>query len=312
MKKILIILLALSIGLIQSSCTDEGKFNNPVHFDLENGSFIRFAQDPGLSAAVDLLNFNGTFVNATVEDVNKNTSSYSITLTASVGGNNYVVDDFVVINSFPANLTITMQMIADAAGFDVNSVDFGDKFDFTSKATRQDGVVFYAINPSYDSDTQTVGIGNTDMSNLEKPGYRDAMQFDFIFACPSFEIDELVGTYGFTETGFTIHYNTNVEIVAGGTANEFVIKDLFGHGAEFGAEYGTTLVKVGSNGTDITIAKQLAFNGSDANNFAAAYGPGSIEGSGLVFSCLGKVVFDITPTVAAGSFGSRHYVLDKI
>lgn len=310
-NKILFLVITLLTGILLTSCTDEGKFNNPVHFDLENGAFVRFEQEQNLTPAVDLQSFNGTFVNATIEDVNNNIESYSLTLTAFVRGKNYVVKDFILINSFPSNLTITSQMIADAAGFDINSLDFGDSFDFTAKVVRNDGTEFYAIQPSYSASNQTIGIGNTDITNLGKAGYRDAMQFDFIFACPSFEQSDIIGTYNIVEKGFDIYYNTTVEIIAGDSANEFIIVDIFGHGAEFGSDFDITAV-VSGDGTNFSVARQPAFNGSDSNNFSNSYGEGRLDGSGLVFSCLGTINMSLTPTVDAGSFGSRDFVLQKI
>lgn len=310
MKKLLI-LFAVLLGVY--SCTDESKFVNPSHFQLENGSFVRFAEEQGLAKAVDLNSFTGTFVNGTVEDVNNNTSEYSLSLTAFVAGTTYVVEDFVVLTSFPSNLEITMQQIADAAGFDASTIDFGDSFAFVAKTTRNDGQEFYAVAPSFSSSNLTVGIGNTDIDNLNKPGYRDAMLFDFIFACPSFIQADIVGTYRKTTDGFNVDYNNDiVQIVAGSNENEFIIQDFFGHAAQFpGMGPFDITVSVASDGTNVTVARQPAFNGSDSNNFGAAYGEGRLDGSGLVFSCLGTINLNLTPTVDAGSFGARDFVLEK-
>ncbi len=191
MKKAVSYFLLIFFSLI--SCTDESTFSNPVTFQLENGGFVRFENDGAiLNMYPDPQDIN---ISEPIFDPNNNLSSFSLSVSAVVGGKFYVAEDFIKIESFPNNLNITSQLLADALGVDIKEFFYGDTFAFTAKATRNDGVVFYGLSPKYDSKNGTVGFGNTHPNLLGKGSYTSAMNFGFVLFtdCPpvpgSYKID---------------------------------------------------------------------------------------------------------------------------
>ena len=66
--------------LIAVSCTDQSTFNNPAIHELENRSFIRFESLPPTSFD----SVEGFAITGTPQNVNNNTSSYSLHLTATI------------------------------------------------------------------------------------------------------------------------------------------------------------------------------------------------------------------------------------
>jgi len=182
MKRILYFFTIASLTLV--SCTDESTFSNPVTHQLERGAFVRFNNmDAILDMYPDPQDIN---ISEGIYDANGNVSSYSLTVTANIGGNLYTGEDFLTITSFPATLNITSQMLADALGVDVSEFFYGDTFNFVAKATRNDGVVFYGQTPTFSSSTGTVGVGNTQSQLIDVSSYKNAMTFGFVLFtdCP--------------------------------------------------------------------------------------------------------------------------------
>ena len=307
--KFLLFVFSLAVTFSYVSCTDENKFTNPVTYGLENGAFATFndAVPSATYADPTAINFSGQIL-----DPNESMSDYSVKLIATLSGNTIVAEDFYTTTTFPAGMSFTSESLVSALGVAVSDIAYGDTFNFIATATRKDGTVFTGIAPAFDDDTLIVSGGNTE-STLQVPNYKSAMQFDFIISCPAFIQSEIVGTYMKVSDGFNVDYNNDMfEIVAGPTPTSFIIKDFFGHAAEAGlGDIYDVVVEVASNGVGIEVERQLAFNGSDSNFFSAAYGPGSVDGEGLVFSCLGLINITLQPTVAAGSFGDRNFVLQK-
>eukprot|EP01026_Neomeris_dumetosa_P076221 TRINITY_DN81672_c0_g2_i2.p1 TRINITY_DN81672_c0_g2~~TRINITY_DN81672_c0_g2_i2.p1 ORF type:complete len:405 (+),score=47.58 TRINITY_DN81672_c0_g2_i2:232-1446(+) len=194
MKKIKYILCVLVIGATYFACTDQSTFRNPSIHELERGAYIRFVAAPPTSFVPEVA--QSVSISAELYDPNGNVSQYDLSLTANIvsTGNTYNVDNFMTITSFPATLNITSQMIADAIGVDLSTFGAGDFIQFTAVATRNDGVKFYGIAPTFDDDNGTVGLGNTEPNLLTADAYMDAMDFDYIIACPIPE-EYFVGKY---------------------------------------------------------------------------------------------------------------------
>jgi hypothetical protein len=308
--KVLFFIFTLALTFTYVSCTDENKFTNPVTFGLENGAFATFNTEVPSATYADptQINFSGQIL-----DPNETMTGYNVKLIANLSGNTIVAEDFFTATSFPADMSFTSQSIASALGIEISDIAFGDTFNFIATATREDGTEFTGIAPAFDDDTLIVSGGNTEPT-LQNPNYKSAMQFDFIISCPAFVMDEVVGTYMKVTDGFNVDYNNDMfEIVAGETPSQFIIKDFFGHAAEAGlGDIYDVVVDVASNGVGISVERQPAFNGSDSNFFGAAYGEGRVDGEGLIFSCLGLINITLQPTVDAGSFGDRDFVLQKI
>ncbi|TCI92541.1 hypothetical protein [Tenacibaculum sp. M341] len=182
-KSIYIICLSL-IMVVNNSCTDESKFKNPVTFHLENGAFVTFEEVPPTSFKPE--EAQSVSINANLIDPAGNVSQYDLSVTATITslGETFTVENFRTVTSFPSQLSFTSQDLADAFGVDISTFGAGDFFQFTAVTTRNDGTKFYSIQPSFDEDNGTIGLGNTEGNLLNEPSYKDAMTFDYIIACP--------------------------------------------------------------------------------------------------------------------------------
>lgn len=230
MKKQIYLLSLVFLVLFQFSCKDESTFNNPVHNELENGAFVRFTNNPPAPTYADAQNI---VISEEIYDANNNAIDYTLTLKATIGGSVYINDDFINKTSFPTVLEITSQSISDAIGVPVSEFNFGDSFEFVAKVTRNDGVVFYGVEPTFDEDELTIGIGNTEGNLLGEPAYKNAMNFSTIVSCPFVQAD-MLGTYTIIEDdGFSATGNTQFEIIAGATENQIILVNPYDSAGAF-------------------------------------------------------------------------------
>jgi len=289
MKKLIILLLSLSLGITQFSCTDDTKFPNPLTNELENGGFIRFPQGtPPIPGAYSLLDLDAIGFSLPIEDPNNNAISYVLTLTAVVSGNEFITD-FVEITSFPNELTVTVQNIADALGLSPTDFNFGDTFSFVARVTRDDGTLFYGLAPIFNDADSTIELGNTNGTLLSVPSYRNAMNFGFALACPAFTATDMAGTWNVDELGFGAFFGetqTTREVVAGPDNNQITI---------VGGEYPT-----GGGEQDDLILTFDPLTGivSAVNTDGVAFGPGNTPGlitntylleEGLLLPCIDEI-----------------------
>ncbi len=107
---------------------------------------------------------------------------------------------------------------------------------------------------------------------------------------------ELTGDYTNASGWFEAEYP--VEVEAGSSANEYVVKDMF--------EDGTDITFKVNEDSSITVPKQNAW-------VSATYGQASVEGQtgSKVEPCIGVVTLVLKHTVSAGSFGVASEVLTK-
>lgn len=151
--------------------------------------------------------------------------------------------------------------------------------------------------------TFTVGVSDTDLNNAgdklvltlgEEPGLTagPAYTINISRICPF----EVIGDYTNASGWFEAEYA--VEVQAGSSANEYVVKDMF--------EDGTDITFTVNEDSSITVPKQAAW-------VSATYGQASVEGQAgsKVEPCLGLVTLVLKHTVSAGSFGVASEVLTK-
>ena len=122
-------------------------------------------------------------------------SRYSLTMNANLSDGLRVVEDFIVVEEFPATITISATNIAEALDIDPNTLNFGNSFNFIGTAVSPDGRVAIGTPPSVDGDTGILGSGNVDNELVTELGNNGAMNFGFTFACPQFDVIDAVGTY---------------------------------------------------------------------------------------------------------------------
>ncbi|PWG06532.1 hypothetical protein [Polaribacter aquimarinus] len=232
-----VLFLTLTITLV--SCTDENKFTNPVTFGLENGAFAAFETATPAAAYPDPQQITFSDV---ITDPNGTMANYNVKLIATLSGNVYVKEDFFNATSFPAEMSFNTQSLATALGLQTSDINFGDTFNFIATVTSKDGNEFVGIAPAFNSTTLEVSGGNTE-PQLQTAGYKSAMQFNFIVACP-FDQAAMVGTWTVADAnGFHVSgggsngTGQTFEVVAGANADEIVLKNPFGS----------------ANNTDITV-----------------------------------------------------------
>ena len=259
-KTAYLLLVILSIY----SCTEPDKFNNPVFYGLENGAFPRF----------------------------KDASPSETILLTDLLENGYVsqqVIDFKTITTFPSNLEITAEDIADALQIPVSFINYGDSFNFIAKATRNDGVVFTGEAPSYDAGETTivgdevVSGGNTDSTlNGLSTGYHSAMKFNFVIACDAFDVSEVAGTYNVVQS--TDYFGETItvrEVIAGPDTNQITII-----GGEYPSAGGEDLI--------LTITQNgiMVDDGFNADGIAAMYGSTPLTyliRKAIILPCIDKI-----------------------
>lgn len=171
---------SLLVAMIIVSCTDQSTFRNPAIHELENGAMVRFESLPPTSYDT----VEGFGIAGKLEDVNGNTSSYSLHLQATIGGVQMSAEDIWSTNSFPTDLNLTVEDFAAALDLDVTDISMGDFFQFYGTATRNDGTVFYGTEPDYGNDKDNSSLGFTEGNLNSNASYKSAMSFNAILACP--------------------------------------------------------------------------------------------------------------------------------
>lgn len=107
---------------------------------------------------------------------------------------------------------------------------------------------------------------------------------------------EITGDYSNASGWFEAEYD--VEVQAGSSANEYIVKDMF--------EDGTDITFTVNEDFSITVPKQDAW-------VSGTYGQASVQGKAgsKVEPCIGTVTLVLDHTVSAGSFGVASEVLTK-
>ncbi len=276
-------LFALSIFTI--AC--ESDFQ-PPHEITSKGGFVRF--DQVLNGSINPSDAASQY-EAMLVAPGGNVTSYDINFTfvsASLGSIGPVY--MKSVNSFPSNLTITIDEIASAAGIKKEDINPGDRVDIEATVTNSDGLIFTSADFTGD---------------LFNPGERQAMQYSVFFLCPWNE-SEAVGKYLIVRDDFetTLDIAREIEAVAGPGENEITFKNLFSHPEG----YDVTVAVPDPSTAVATVAKQAAWH---CDNFGCPYGEGRVEGGGLFFSCSGFLTLTLSHTVDAGGFGDFALDLQK-
>ena len=187
-----------------------------------------------------------------------------------------------------ARVELTSAQIAEMFGLPggVDYIGGGDNLTFTTTATLTDGRVFSAANSA-----PSITGGNA-------PSF--TTQFVMIVAC-AFNVDEAVGNYTVVDDALGATIDVAVEVVAGPGENQVTIVDMFGHGFD-------VVVDINPANGAATIEEQDAW---DSDNFGLGLGIAWVEGGGFFLSCAGSLDVIITHTVDAGTYGPRHYRIEK-
>jgi hypothetical protein len=317
MKKILSLMMVI---FMLASCSD-GEFSNASN-SKSLGYFAVFNE----GKVVKTTPFASGKFTFEVNDANKNLASYRIyKVKITLGGVSSTVDtdnspEFKT-TSFPSTMSISFDKVAEQFGLTGADFNYGDSVDFYAEVTSIDGkVVKAATNTITDPTVGAVDLNaptaaqqlatrdktiQADLLNSNF-GYNQAMGFNITVACPSFDIDAMVGTYtaddgawdeylSRTPAGFTI------QCIKGAAPNTLIFKNF--------SNVGTDLVVTVNPATQSVTSPRTKIYSSFytfGDSFATA-------NSGNVFSCQGKVVLNFGYSVGAGNFGGIWpFILTKI
>lgn len=141
------------------------------------GGYIEFQEVPTV-LNYDFLKIDNFNIESKLVDANKNATKYSLTLMHE----GTEVLDFVVFNSFPANLSIDFPTILNALGLTMADVDETDEFRFLATVTTPTGV-YSGEEPDFNNSTNENEGGNT-VPRLLINTTKQAMDFTLRFFVP--------------------------------------------------------------------------------------------------------------------------------
>jgi hypothetical protein len=182
---------------------------------------------------------------------------------------------------------------------------FGQTLRFLGTATRNDGTVFTSGGLDVDFDEGTVS-GNTQENLTDEPGYRDALDFNLIIACPNPpDASTYPGTYTVTASGW-FPVGAQVNVVAGPGANQITIEDVPGAGGIAGT-MGTFVITLNE---DQTVSFAEAFGWTHATFGALSFTQSATLN--FTFECANNTIqIRKNGQVAAGTFGAVTSVFVK-
>lgn len=161
----------LAYFILIVGCSDD---NNLLEDIAVRGGFIQFDEVPELS--FNILELDTAILSTKLIDPNNNIISYSLALIHD----GTVVNDFVVLTSFPAILEIAISDITSALGLTNDDVKSNSKFSFLATIVTPTGT-FSALTPNF---VNGVNTGGDTASRLKSSSVRDAVEFDIIFFTP--------------------------------------------------------------------------------------------------------------------------------
>jgi len=141
------------------------------------GGFVDFEEVPE-QLNFNFLNIDNFNINSRLIDSNKNIISYSLAL---IHDDN-LIQDFIVFNSFPANLSIDIPSILSALGLTIDEIDQTDEFRFLATIITPEGT-YTGETPRFNRTTNENLGGNTVPRLLENTT-KQAMDFKIRFFVP--------------------------------------------------------------------------------------------------------------------------------
>ncbi len=154
---------------------DEAPYLGPVEEisdGIRNGAWVTMDLT---NIVIDFENLSGSALTADLEDLSGTVAEYRV-YTSWVRGS--VVSDTALvktISSFPSELSVSAQEIADALDSTINDFQAGDRVNFVAEITAQDGTVTRIWPP---------GQGNVGSDLFGNPGQKQALSFSAFVACP--------------------------------------------------------------------------------------------------------------------------------
>ncbi|MEM9361453.1 MAG: hypothetical protein AAGA43_02410 [Bacteroidota bacterium] len=170
MKKVYI-LTVMWLGLSCNGTDDIFEEN------FTRGGFAQFTEDLE-TTRFNLLTFEEASFSAEVVDPNNNIISYSLALIYG----EIVVDDFIVLNSFPGTIMFTGQEVLDALNLTITDLETSVSLEFVATITTPEGT-FSGNRPDFDASTNSV-VGGDTANEIFASAMRQAVNFSFSFFLP--------------------------------------------------------------------------------------------------------------------------------
>lgn len=158
--------------LLLIGCTDK---DNLLEDIVVRGGYVNFEKQPTLD--LNILNIDTATISERLLDYNNNVSKYSLTLIYD----DIVVNDFVVLTTFPSVLELTISDFTNALGITEDDIALDTKFDLVATITTPTGV-YSGLSPDYNSTNVNEGGDTTD--RLKSAGLLDAVEFTVSFFQP--------------------------------------------------------------------------------------------------------------------------------
>ncbi|MBU8892724.1 MAG: hypothetical protein KOO66_08080 [Bacteroidales bacterium] len=331
MKKILKLMLVTILGALLFSSCEEGETSMPdmgpgaVKNLISLGDPLILVDNPGV--------FAGSFTVDVIADEAAGSIALSVVFTKASTG---VPDTAFVtsITSFPTEYNFDTQDLADLfpleSNYILNSLEGGDAFTFiTGNIFMADGTEI-VTETEYMVEAISETTGNDTIVAMDIDSFSPALaniqngvwlqELTYYVGCP-FDAAEAAGTYeivyeswweesyGPSLTGLTI------EVLAGPGSDQITLIDPFKFDEYYGSGPYAIVVTVPADGfifADVDGGQNICHFDASAPPYNWGYGPGFVEGGGLVLSCIGKIELRWELTVAAGSFGTFSYNLQKL
>jgi hypothetical protein len=154
--------------LVLFSCAENSNLPDDFAF---RGGYAQFATKPILN--FNILDIDNEKVIGSLIDPNNNITNYSLALHY----NGSVVENIVVLTSFPAALEIPLSTIIAASGLTSNDINLSTKFTLVATIITPTGV-FSGLSPI------DGGLGGNTSTRLKNPEFMNAVEFDITFFLP--------------------------------------------------------------------------------------------------------------------------------
>lgn len=329
MKNIFKIMLIITFGVFFLSSCEEGETSMPemkpgaVKNLQVSGDLLLLLENPAA--------FTGSVSLDVISESKVDHIDLSVVFSTASGS---IAPDTVLVSTvtnFPYEFNIDLQWFADmfpaSSNYILNSLEGGDNFKFiTGNVFLADGTEIFE---EYVFNVQDVSeeTGNDTIVELEVAGKSPALvnietgywpqHYTYYVGCP-FDPEEAAGTYEIVKDNWWEQYyqpellGQTVEVVAGPGANQITIIDPFKHDELFGTGPYDIVVTVDPLTVIVAdISRQTVMNFENPG-YGWGYGDGFVEGQGLALSCIGVIDLRWELTVAAGSFGTFSYGLQKL
>ncbi len=286
MRKISYLFLSTLMVLSSSlfiSCEDDEK--DPFIIEEQEENFAPYVRIVVSTPVVDATALDGVVYSGVVDIPRENVASWDVQIRKIRGADTIPYAPLATFTSFPSDLDLTGQDIADALGIPTTEIQPGDNIQFNAVSTGTGGgtLRFEDLGPDL----------------FGQPEQRQAFFFNVFVACPFIQADA-VGTYDVTQHRFDAFFGAQPptrEIVAGPDANSYTI-------------VGGALPLDGADDLTINVnpsTGQVSAGNPDDIHFNT-FGPG-VYGSitGFTFSCVGFIDLAIT----SPGFITNFFTLQK-